>query len=115
MNLFRCTSYHLVRRCNFFGANLHNGPLKRISSGKEQIASSSYRFIGGYTKPPGEAVSHQYVHPLSQIVLEKLQKSEMASNWLESNGLDTSTLKINNDGTFLLKFPENGKIWCVEF
>ena len=98
-----------MRRRNFFGADL----LKRISLGNEQIASSSYRFIG--TKPPDEAVSHQYIHPLSQIVLEKLQKSEMASNWLESNGLDTSTLKINNDGTFLLKFPENGKIWCVEF
>ncbi len=112
MNPFQassCRSYHLVRRRNLFGADI----LKRISLGNEQIASSSYRFIG--TKPPDEAVSHQYIHPLSQIVLEKLQKSEMASNWLESNGLDTSTLKINNDGTFLLKFPENGKIWCVEF
>jgi hypothetical protein len=54
----------------------------------------------------------QYIHPLSQLVLEYLQNNQ--SNFLEKYGLDKG-LHIENDGTFILKFPsyhqDKGRIW----
>ena len=44
----------------------------------------------------------EYIHPLSQIVLEHLQSSH--SQWVQHVGLDTG-LKLNKDGTFVLRFP----------
>mmetsp|Transcript_2725 Transcript_2725/g.4047 ORF Transcript_2725/g.4047 Transcript_2725/m.4047 type:complete len:145 (+) Transcript_2725:86-520(+) len=48
----------------------------------------------------------EYVHPLSQLVLEHLQKER--SEWVEQNGLDRG-LKVNEDGTFQIKFPSYEK------
>lgn len=44
----------------------------------------------------------EYIHPLSQIVLEHLQSHH--SQWVTRMGLDTG-LKLNKDGTFALRFP----------
>mmetsp|Transcript_12484 Transcript_12484/g.24883 ORF Transcript_12484/g.24883 Transcript_12484/m.24883 type:complete len:154 (+) Transcript_12484:168-629(+) len=50
-----------------------------------------------------------YVHPLSQIILEHLQKSK--AGWIEKHGVDRG-LRIEKDGSFQISFPENqGKIW----
>ncbi|GMH80809.1 hypothetical protein TL16_g08705 [Triparma laevis f. inornata] len=46
----------------------------------------------------------QYVHPLSQIVLNRLQNNH--SSFLRSFNLD-STLKIRSDGTFTLGKKED--------
>lgn len=56
-----------------------------------------------------DPVSSEYVHPLSQIVLEHLQSTRQ--EWIKSQGLDRG-LTIQRDGTFELKFPtSNGRIW----
>lgn len=44
----------------------------------------------------------EYVHPLSQIVLERLQSHH--ATWIKRMGLTTG-LKLNKDGTFVLRFP----------
>jgi hypothetical protein len=55
-----------------------------------------------------------YVHHLSQIALEHLQNHH--SDWVVQMGLDRG-LRINQDGTFVLQFPETeegydgGRIW----
>lgn len=62
---------------------------------------------GSHPSPP----DHQYVHPLSQIVLEHLQTSPSAAAFVTKSGLDQS-LSIHKDGTFALHFPnDGGKIW----
>ena len=62
---------------------------------------------GSATSPP----ENQYVHPLSQIVLEHLQASPSAAAFVRKSGLDQS-LSIHKDGTFTLQFPnDGGKIW----
>ena len=48
----------------------------------------------------------EYIHPLSQIVLEHLQNHH--SEWVQSRGLDKG-LKLNKDGTFVLRFPQANK------
>ena len=52
----------------------------------------------------------EYVHPLSQLVLEHLQTTR--SEWVQRMGLDKG-LTLNSDGTFLLTFPSNqgDRIW----
>ena len=54
----------------------------------------------------------EYVHPLSQLVLEHLQTTR--SDWVERNGLDRG-LELQSDGTFILKFPsydeDRARIW----
>lgn len=63
------------------------------------------------TTNPGKV---QYVHPLSQLVLEYLQSEQ--SNWIEKHGLHTG-LQLEDDGTFVIKFPSYDKdmarIWYV--
>lgn len=53
----------------------------------------------------------EYIHPLSQIVLEHLQSSH--SHWVQRMGLDTG-LKLNKDGTFVLHFPIDDETVEVE-
>eukprot|EP00545_Synedropsis_sp_CCMP1620_P012836 CAMPEP_0119013684 /NCGR_PEP_ID=MMETSP1176-20130426/8747_1 /TAXON_ID=265551 /ORGANISM="Synedropsis recta cf, Strain CCMP1620" /LENGTH=161 /DNA_ID=CAMNT_0006966793 /DNA_START=18 /DNA_END=503 /DNA_ORIENTATION=- len=48
----------------------------------------------------------EYVHPLSQLVLEYLQTDR--SDWIVSHGLDKG-LTVHRDGTFLIKFPSYDK------
>lgn len=51
----------------------------------------------------------EYVHPLSQIVLEHLQDTRR--DWVTRNGLDRG-LTIQRDGTFELRFPSSdARIW----
>jgi hypothetical protein len=54
----------------------------------------------------------EYVHPLSQLVLEYLQNDR--SDWIVSHGLDRG-LTVHRDGTFLIKFPsyekDMSRIW----
>jgi hypothetical protein len=47
----------------------------------------------------------EYIHPLSQIVLEHLQSSH--SEWIRRMGLDKG-LELKKDGTFVLRFGNNG-------
>ena len=46
----------------------------------------------------------EYIHPLSQIVLEHMQLQH--GRWVEKSGLNTG-LTVNKDGTFLLRFPRS--------
>mmetsp|Transcript_4905 Transcript_4905/g.5698 ORF Transcript_4905/g.5698 Transcript_4905/m.5698 type:complete len:155 (+) Transcript_4905:37-501(+) len=48
----------------------------------------------------------EFVHPLSQLVLEHLQKER--SEWVEKNGLEKG-LTVLRDGTFVIKFPSYDK------
>lgn len=73
------------------------------------IFSSSYRMEilqRTFHTPPSNYFStftrSEYIHPLSQIVLEHLQSRH--SQWVTNMGLDTG-LKLNKDGTFVLRFP----------
>lgn len=54
----------------------------------------------------------EYVHPLSQIVLQHLQVTRQ--DWVKEKGLSES-LRINPDGTFEIRFPsypnDHGRIW----
>lgn len=50
----------------------------------------------------------EYVHPLSQVVLEHLQDAR--HNWVVEKGLDRG-LRLQRDGTFEIKFPSDGRIW----
>ena len=43
----------------------------------------------------------EYIHPLSQIVLEHLQSTH--SDWVQRMGLDKG-LEVKKDGTFVLRF-----------
>mmetsp|Transcript_29348 Transcript_29348/g.60113 ORF Transcript_29348/g.60113 Transcript_29348/m.60113 type:complete len:277 (-) Transcript_29348:34-864(-) len=45
---------------------------------------------------------YQYIHPLSQIVLEHLQSRH--ASWVQKMGLEEG-LKLNENGTFVLRFP----------
>lgn len=79
--------------------------LRSLSSARRPLSLSSS------STTPGKA---QYVHPLSQLVLEYLQTEQ--SNWIEKHGLHQG-LQVKEDGTFVIKFPSYDKdmarIWCV--
>jgi len=53
-----------------------------------------------------EFTKSEYIHPLSQIVLEHMQTNH--SNWLQNSRLNTG-LTINKDGTFVLRFPNTNE------
>mmetsp|Transcript_14683 Transcript_14683/g.24885 ORF Transcript_14683/g.24885 Transcript_14683/m.24885 type:complete len:144 (-) Transcript_14683:41-472(-) len=77
-----------------------------LSVKPQQFQSLSRRFIGS------EPEKVEYVHPLSQLVLEYLQTSR--SDWIQKKGLDRG-LNLQRDGTFVLKFPsydkDEARIW----
>lgn len=54
----------------------------------------------------------EYVHPLSQIVLEHLQSTK--SDFVTAHGLDRG-LTLQGDGTFEIRFPsyemDEARIW----
>ncbi len=53
-----------------------------------------------------EGSQSAYVHPLSQIVLEHLQRSH--SDWVSKVGLDAKGgFTLHSDGTFVLNFPSS--------
>jgi len=57
---------------------------------------------------------NEYVHPLSQIVLDHLQSTRQ--DWVKEKGLSES-VRMNPDGTFEIRFPsypnDNGRIWTT--
>ena len=57
------------------------------------------------SKPSSLFSKEQYVHPLSQIVLEHLQQSQ--SDFLRQYGLVENSLTFHKDGTFTLAFPSS--------
>ena len=69
----------------------YNRPYSSSSSSPPASSSSSSSFARS-----------EYVHPLSQIVLERLQSRH--ANWVGRVGVDTG-LRLNRDGTFVLRFP----------
>lgn len=69
--------------------------------------------VRGLSSPSAvEPEKTEYVHPLSQIVLEHLQNDK--SDWIIRMGLDRG-LTFHRDGTFVIKFPsyneDRSKIW----
>ena len=107
----RCTSSFVARRRSL--STLSN---KRVDFENEQfiIKRSSYQFdlhqtnttwsIHRYFSTNAEFTKSEYIHPLSQIVLEHLQTTH--SNFLQYSRLSTG-LTINKDGTFVLRFPNS--------
>lgn len=71
------------------------------SSSPHHFSSSSNCWFSSSTFTKSE-----YIHPLSQIVLEHLQTHH--SSWIEHVGLDKG-LNLNKDGTFVLRFPSVNK------
>lgn len=93
------------------GMNIHRPAYHRPFSTEDGGGNSS-------NKSSSTAPEQQYVHPLSQIVLEHLQTSQ--TDYVTKAGL--GKLAINKDGTFTLQFPDSrssggggggggGKIW----
>ena len=78
--------------------------MRSLSSARRCLSTTT-------TTTPGKG---QYVHPLSQLVLEYLQAEQ--STWIEKHGLHQG-LQVNEDGTFLIKFPsydkDKARIWYV--
>merc|ERR1740130_2072699 len=68
---------------------------------KNSTSSSS----SSSSKPSSLFSKEQYVHPLSQIVLEHLQQSQ--SDFLKQYGLVENSLTFHKDGTFTLAFPSS--------
>jgi hypothetical protein len=58
------------------------------------------------TAPPVKPEKTEYVHPLSQLVLQHLQNAR--GDWVHQQGLDKG-LSIQPNGTFVLKFPSYDK------
>mmetsp|Transcript_5609 Transcript_5609/g.11700 ORF Transcript_5609/g.11700 Transcript_5609/m.11700 type:complete len:179 (-) Transcript_5609:131-667(-) len=77
--------------------------------GSVRFLSSAAPVAGLVTEDHATGMKHVRIHPESQVVLEHLQGPW--SDWTQSRGLDRG-LKINNDGTFMLRFPRcNWRIW----
>lgn len=77
----------------------------RMLSGTASLVSRSV--VRRFSATDPEKI--EYVHPLSQIVLEHLQGTQR--DWVTRNGLDRG-LTIQRDGTFELRFPSSdARIW----
>ena len=81
---------HLENRLYYSSSSSSSSSPSASSSSSLSLSSSS------------SFARSEYVHPLSQIVLERLQSSH--ADWVSRVGLDTG-LKLNGDGTFVLRFP----------
>lgn len=66
------------------------------------LRSSRLLFSSSSSENEAMFAKSEYVHPLSQIVLERLQSHH--ANWVKRMGLTTG-LQLNKDGTFTLRFP----------
>ena len=88
------------------GAGGGDGPYGK----KDAVAATAVAAAGGESgtaaaavaATPAAAASDRYVHPLSQIVLERLQSCH--GGWMASSGAHRS-LELHDDGTFSLRFP----------
>ena len=81
-------------------------PPLQIAIARHHITNTDHHSISFSTFTKSE-----YIHPLSQIVLEHLQSHH--SHWVNRMGLDAG-LKLNKDGTFTLRFPPNPDAGGVE-
>jgi len=101
----RCTSSFVARRRSL--STLSNKRVdvekqcKKISFHQTNITWSKHRYFS-----TAEFTKSEYIHPLSQIVLEHMQTTH--SNWLQNSRLSTG-LRINKDGTFVLRFPSTNE------
>mmetsp|Transcript_21731 Transcript_21731/g.31096 ORF Transcript_21731/g.31096 Transcript_21731/m.31096 type:complete len:189 (-) Transcript_21731:200-766(-) len=100
----RCLRSSLLtsRRCaqiNYYETNwspalqLRSYPLHHENTARNSFSSS----------PSSSFTKTEYIHPLSQIVLEHLQNHH--SEWVQNKGLDQG-LELKKDGTFILRFPQ---------
>jgi hypothetical protein len=84
--------------------------LSAFRASSAAVQRTSRRFLATTTTTTPQ--KSEYVHPLSQLVLEHLQTSR--SDWIQRTGLDKG-LVLQKDGTFLLKFPsyeiDQSRIW----
>jgi hypothetical protein len=76
--------------------------IKATTAMSNGSALASSRHFRHFATDIVEPVRKEYVHPLSQIVLEYLQLNR--SDWLVKTGLDRG-LFFHRDGTFELRFP----------
>lgn len=105
----------MARRHHSAAAN-HTCCISAASQNKMSLTNQQWRHFtaskgdnndGGNGSGNSSPPENQYVHPLSQIVLEHLQTSQSAAAFVAESGLDQS-LSIHEDGTFTLQFPNDG-------
>lgn len=96
-------------------ASSANMTSKSSSSASQSIAWRAFSSSFSADSRPDEVQFNRvYTHPLSQIVLEHMQK--VHGDWLVRKGLDRGFV-LNRDGTFILHFPalypgdDSGRIW----
>mmetsp|Transcript_12035 Transcript_12035/g.20878 ORF Transcript_12035/g.20878 Transcript_12035/m.20878 type:complete len:225 (+) Transcript_12035:24-698(+) len=100
----------LARRNAKRPISIFHAPARIIQPARTETLSSSYlrlkrlHILQSHHKKNNFSsfTKSAYVHPLSQIVLEHLQSHH--GPWVAEMGLDTG-LKLNKDGTFVLRFP----------
>ena len=95
----------LLRATNTRVGSVRNrcwAPPGRIASCITSTGNKALLSCSTTTTSSSSAIRIDYVHPLSQIVLEHLQSTR--KNWVMESGL-SDTLKLQSDGTFEMRFP----------
>ena len=69
------------------------------------LRSAQHRLFSATDSATPSSQEQQYVHPLSQIILEHLQSNQ--SEFLAKSGVEISNIQYMKDGTFALTFPNN--------
>ena len=100
----------------------HNNMLLNVKENKRvnrsvfmNVMNNTFSSTAGSGSSLDISSENNYVHPLSQIVLQHLQQSEGAVKWLE--GFESNVLTLAKDGTFNLRFStgddgvHKGRIW----
>lgn len=67
------------------------------------LRSAQHRLFSATDSATPSSQEQQYVHPLSQIILEHLQSNQ--SEFLAKSGFEISNIEYRKDGTFALTFP----------
>ena len=98
----QCCSSWLMRNSSSRHLTTTTASFTTTTTTKNDNSSSS---PSSSSKPSSFFSKEQYVHPLSQIVLEHLQQSQ--SDFLKQYGLVENSLTFHKDGTFTLAFPSS--------
>ena len=69
------------------------------------LRSAQHRLFSATGSATPSSQEQQYVHPLSQIILEHLQSNQ--SEFLAKSGFEISNIQYRKDGTFALTFPND--------
>ena len=103
-----CFMIHSFTRLQFF----RTLPLTMLSSRLLPSRSVHRIIVRSFLAVEPEKI--EYVHPLSQIVLEHLESTQ--SKFVTAHGLDRG-LRLQRDGTFEIRFPsyeiDRARIWYV--